>query len=666
MQILAAASKASRRKRSPVIARHGFGTRISFPPWARNVWPGLPGQAYGTNRYHSRSRNFVFQEVEMNCLTRRKAPWFRVKACRIRSRGLSLEQLEPRELLSGSPYTISPWGVVPPPNAGEVIRWDNIALQAHITDTTPFGLTDPGAGAMAAPGPTAGSRAIAMTMIAVFDAADAITQQYQPYISQNAAPPDANLNAAIAQAGHDALLGLYPAQQPELDTLLAQDLSIIPNGQAKQDGIAAGQAAAAAILANRANDGSAAALTASYTVNTAPGNWQPDPLHPTQKAYAPGWGTVTPFGILSATQFAAPQEPALTSQAYTAAYDQVESIGALFSTTRTADQTQIGIFWADESAGVGTPTVIYNMAVQTLAIQKQNTLMQEARLFALANIGIADSAIGSWYSKYADNFWRPITGIRLANETGNSHTIEDPYWQPLGSPADNPVYSGGATNFTPPWPSYVSGHGDLGTAAFQILADFYGTKNIGFTLHSPEYNGITQDETGVVRPELTRSYTNIMQAINENGESRVYLGDHWQFDVSAAITMAVSIGTYDFQHLLQPIENGNPSLVDQGFLGSMARAEDLSGLAFQPSQLTSGTSSTLMVPNVLAIPNVADMAVLDNHVDGVFASSSKFLADDRAPMAVHTSMAGSVDFGTFPGESDLGMGDNISQCSWID
>jgi hypothetical protein len=456
--------------------------------------------------------------------------------------------------LSGSPYTINPWGVIPPPVAGEVIRWDNIALQAHITDTTPYNLTDPGAGAMAAPGPAAGSRAVAIAMIAVYDAADAITQRYQLYVPQKRAPRDANINAAIAQAGHDALVGLYPLQQPELDTLLAQDLAAIPNGKAKHDGIAVGQAAAAAILANRANDGAAAALNAPYTVNTAPGNWQPDPLHSTQTAYAPGWGHVTPFGIKSATQFPAPPPPALTSQAYTKAYDQVYSLGALNSTTRTADQTQIGTFWADESAGVGTPTVIYNMAVQTIAIQKHTCLMQEARVFALVNIGIADAAIAAWNSKYEFNFWRPITGINLASETGNPNTVADPNWQPLGSPADNPVYSGGATNFTPPWPSYVSGHGDLGSAAFQILADFYGANKMRFRLHSPEFNGITQDDTGATRPELTRSYTSFTQAIKENAESRVYLGDHWQFDANAAMTMGVQIGKYDFSHLLQPIK----------------------------------------------------------------------------------------------------------------
>jgi hypothetical protein len=557
----------------------------------------------------------------MNNIWQRMFRWPRAKTLPACFRTcLFLQELEPRQLLSGNPYTISPWGLAHAPVADEVMRWDNIVLQAHITDTTPFGLKDPGAGALAAPGPAAGSRAVAMAMIAIYDAADAITQQYQPYLAQTPPPPDANINAAIAQAGHDALIGIYPLQKPELDTLLAQDLARIPDGKGKQDGIACGQTAAAAILANRANDGAAAALTASYTVNTAPGNWQPDPLHPTQMAYAPGWGTVTPFGILSATQFAAPPEPSLTSQAYTNAYNQVFSLGALYSTTRTADQTQIGFFWADESAGVGTPPVIYNMAAQTIAVQHGNTLMQNARLFALMNIGIADAAIGAWYSKYQYNFWRPITGIRLANETGNPNTIADPYWQPLGSPADNPVYSGGATNFTPPWPSYVSGHGDFGAAAFQIVMDFYGTDHLHFMLHSPEFNGVTQDSTGVVRPQLTRSYTSLTQAIQENGESRVYLGDHWQFDANAAITMGRGIGNYDFQHLLQPIRSDNPRFVPGPLLATAVKTMGANSAPFSVPQIT------VQVPTATPSADYSTTASVTKETAGWTSSQSHLLA----------------------------------------
>jgi hypothetical protein len=512
-----------------------------------------------------------------------------------------------------------------------VIRWDNIAQQAHITDTTPFGLTDPGAGAELWPGPAAGTRADAIVMTAIYDAADAITQQYQMYVQQDPAPPDANFNAAVAQAGHDALLGLYPGQKPELDALLAEDLAKIHDGQGKTDGITVGQTAAANMLANRANDGAVAALNAPYTVNTAPGNWQPDPLHPTQKAYAPGWGDLPTFGILSATQFPAPPEPSLTSYAYTQAYNQVFSLGALYSTTRTADQTQIGTFWADESAGVGTPCVIYNMAYQTIAIQENSSLMQEARMFALTNIGLADGAIASWNSKYDFNFWRPITGIRDAAETGNQHTVADPYWQPLGSPADNPVYSGGATNFTPPWPSYVSGHGDIGTAAFQIIADLFGN-NIHFTLHSPEFNGVTQDDTGVTRPELTRSYNSIPQAIFENAESRIYLGDHWQFDANAAVTMGVAIGNYDFTHLMQPINRGGADFASLPNSGIVALTAESSGPTSGPTLSNNGNQAspagartpgseyflltTEGVPSQRSAPDVAHIPLHQNQEGG--------------------------------------------------
>src|SRR5262249_52472557 len=152
------------------------------------------------------------------------------------------------------------------------------------------------------------------------------------------------------------------------------------------------------------------------------GKWFPDPLNPSQQAWGPGEGAVTPFVIDSNQQFLPPSPPALTSQEYTDAFNQVKSLGNVNSTTRTADQTQIGVFWGYDRAGMGSPLTLYNQIVITIAKQEHNTLQQNARLFALVGLANADAGIEAWETKFTDNFWRPIWAIRRADEDGNDNT----------------------------------------------------------------------------------------------------------------------------------------------------------------------------------------------------------------------------------------------------
>ncbi len=278
---------------------------------------------------------------------------------------LGVEALEDRCLLSADP----------------VLEWNAIALDALKNDST---LTAPHQN-----NPGNASRALAIVQSAVFDAVNSIDRSYDPYLIQVNAPRDASITAATAQAAHDTLVVLFPEYKPTLDARLANDLTQ-GSVQSRMEGVLVGHIVATAILAVRSHDGSNVSMT--FTPGTQPGQWQPDPLHPNQTAWGPEWGGVTPFTLTSSTQFQAPPPPALTSQDYAIAYNEVMSLGSANSTTRTPEETQIGIFWGyDGSPGVGTPPRLYNQIGETLAVQMHNTVIENARFFALINLAMADA-----------------------------------------------------------------------------------------------------------------------------------------------------------------------------------------------------------------------------------------------------------------------------------
>ena len=231
--------------------------------------------------------------------------------------------------------------------------------------------------------------------------------------------------------------------------------------------------------------------------------------------------------------FLAPPPPALNSPAYAAALNQVESLGALNSTTRTADETQIGIFWSYDTVAMGTPIIRFEEVAESIALQMHNSMTQNARMFGLVNLAMGDAGIAAWDTKYTYNRWRPITAIPLADTDGNPATVADPTWTPLGSPNDP-----GQPSFTPPFPSYVSGHATFGSALFTTLAKFYGTNKVHFTL------------TSDLLPGVTRSYTSFSQASYENAISRIYLGIHFWFDETAGIKMGRQIANNVFSNVL--------------------------------------------------------------------------------------------------------------------
>jgi hypothetical protein len=395
----------------------------------------------------------------------------------------------------------------------------------------------------------------------MFDAANSCNQKFTPY--RTLVPflgQYASLDAAVAQAGHDTLVAMYPNQAAGFDAALTQDLNAVTNVIQRVLGIIVGKIAAKSLLDARAKDGSA--NNPVYTPGTLPGQHRPDPLHLEQGFLTPGWGAVKPFALLTGKQFRAAPPPALNSDFYAWSFDQLLRLGGdgvNSPTERTAEQTLIGVFWGyDGTKQLGPPPRLYNQLTRVIAENKQNDVLTNARLFALINVAMADAGIACWETKYHYNFWRPVLGIREADEgtgpsglgDGNPNTQGDVNWTPLGAPASN--LSG--TDFTPPFPAYPSGHATFGAALCQTLRNFYGTDNIEFDFVSDECNGVTTDALGVIRPLSKRHYTTLTQVENENAMSRIYLGVHWFFDASSGVIMGRQVADFTTKHYLKPVK----------------------------------------------------------------------------------------------------------------
>ncbi|MFC5550765.1 vanadium-dependent haloperoxidase [Massilia aerilata] len=448
-----------------------------------------------------------------------------------------------------------------PAPAARLAYWNEVALRTIAVDhTPPF---TGGATVVAEQlGPTRTSRLMAIVQLAVYDALNAIYRRYPGYSGDLPAFADSSPDAAIAQATHDILVAHYSRQRQRLDAWLAQDLARLPDGRRKLDGVDIGRRAAAALLALRADDGvyyGEPVVGIDYHVSDAPGKWRPDPVSGIRIALGAYWH-IKPFVLPSTALFRPPPPPALTSDTYARAFNEVKAFGGdgiLTPTRRTPDQTRIGIFWSyDGGAWIGTRPRLYNQIAVQLALQRSADPLELARVLALVNAAIADATIAAWEDKYRLNFWRPVTAIREASPgtgptglgDGNPTTRADPYWTPLGAQASNLT----GPNFTPPFPAYPSGHAELGSAMFQILRRFYGD-NVAFTFLSDELNGITRDNRGRVRPRAPRSYRTLAQAEEENGQSRIYLGIHWQFDKAQGIVTGRQVADYIFQRgLVRP------------------------------------------------------------------------------------------------------------------
>jgi len=386
-----------------------------------------------------------------------------------------------------------------PGAADSLHHWNTIAIDSSGLDHTPVADGDPRVfGEQLGPGRSA--RAMAIVHVAIYDAVNAIARRYRSFTGIGDAVPGASMDAAISQAAHDTLVVLFPSQKAQCDAVLAEALAAIPAGRAKDEGIRTGARAARAILSRTANDGSNHAdpvLGVDFITSNRPGNW------------------------------------------------------------RQEDHTNAGIYWAyDGTPSLCAPPRLYNQIAVSIADQMGLDVVDLARLLALVNVTLSDAGIASWESKYYYQVWRPITGIRESDRgtgptgrgDGNARTVGDPTFTPLGAPASNLQ----GPNFTPPFPAYPSGHAVFGGALFQTLRNVLGTDDIAFTFTSDELNGVTRDNQGNQRPLLPRSFQNLSQAEEENGQSRIYLGIHWSFDKTAGIAQGRRVANYVYRNAFRP------------------------------------------------------------------------------------------------------------------
>jgi hypothetical protein len=442
-----------------------------------------------------------------------------------------------------------------------VRRWNRIAIDASGLDHTP---PAPGEDRVHAQqlGPGRSSRAIAIVQIAVFEAVNATLGGYRSYTGLRRAPHGTSLDAAVAQAAHDTLVEMFPAQAASFHARLSEDLRRIRDRRARLLGIELGRKAAAAILSRRDHDGShhkEPRMGIEFVPSDLPGWWRQDPISQIPLALGARWGEVEPFVLRSPQQFRAPPPPDMQSDEYADAFDEVKSLGGdgiLTPTVRTPEQTEIGIYWAyDGTPSLCAPPRLYNQIAVKIADLKGSGVRETAWLLALVNVAMADTGITTWESKYHHEFWRPVTGIREADigtgpsgqGDGNPHTLGDVLFSPLGAPNSNSQ----SVNFTPPFPAYPSGHAAFGGALFQMLRNVYGTDRIRFTFVSDEFNGVTRDNQGHVRPLRPRSFLSLSQAEDENGQSRIYLGIHWKFDKTEGIAQGRRVADYVFRNAFQ-------------------------------------------------------------------------------------------------------------------
>jgi hypothetical protein len=413
-----------------------------------------------------------------------------------------------------------------PASANEVVQWNETAIQViEANGQNNIVLT----------------RTVSMVQGAVHDALNAISRRYDAYYFEGPAAAGASPDAAVAAAAHTVLVGVVPsygtlAQKAAALALAEQayaaSLARVPDAAARNRGVAVGRAAGAAMLSLRKDDG--AAKDAPYTAGTGPGKWRPhpNPVPPNPpianpdlaRGYAPsvlpGWGNVTPFTLLSASQFWLPGPPALTSDTYARDYNEVKSVGGKVSTARTADQTEIARFWFE---GPGA----WNRIARAVATSRGLDATDSTRLLALMNMAMADAYIAGFKIRYVYDLWRPVTAIRDGDVDGNDATAGDPTWD---SHQNTPAVS-----------DYPSTQSTFSGAASAVLARVVGSDQVSFSVTS-----------GKPFEGLTRSFTSFSQAARESADSRIYAGIHFRSACEDGLALGRKIGQRAAALYLQP------------------------------------------------------------------------------------------------------------------
>jgi hypothetical protein len=386
-----------------------------------------------------------------------------------------------------------------------ITDWNTIAVTTLVGDTTKQG--------------TETILYMGFVQAAVYDAVVGVEGRYEPYRFRAHAPGGTSAQAAAVAAAHKVLVTYSPYAQATLDAAYAASLAQLPDGKAKSRGIAFGTHAADNLIALRADDGRNANI--QFTQASGPGVWRPTP-----PAFAPmvtPWmGFVTPLLVHSATQFAPPPPPALTSARYTRDFNEVKALGSATSTVRTPAQTDTALFFSSN------PLVMFNAALRDQVTVRDLDRVDAARMFAAIDMSIADTIISVWHAKYIDGTWRPITAINLADTDGNPATDPDPSWAPLFP--------------TPAYPEYPSGYNGFVAAASRGLEDVFHSRHLQLTL------------TSTAAPNLPRQYDSGRVLRQDVVNARMWLGIHFRFGDIASRDMGVRLADWTLDHYFRPVE----------------------------------------------------------------------------------------------------------------
>ena len=419
-----------------------------------------------------------------------------------------------------------------PSHPSPVLHWNEVAGEAATA-----------ACIAPAANPLTESRMYAMTHIAIHDALNAIHPRFASQAADLFAPPGTSVDAAVAAAAWTVMASVLD-EVPEpfgaecglkglavIDRAYASALAGIPSGSAKNEGVAIGRRAAVAIIEQREGDGSDTPLIdPDYPQGTAPGQWRF--TEGNAFAFAPEWGSVKQFGLRSASQIQSAPPHRLSSAAYARDYNEIKRLGGdgvTTPTSRTPQQTETALFWVESSP------LSWNRLARSVAVRGRLDVWEQARLFGLLNIALADGYISSFAQKFTQKSWRPITAIRLGDTDGNRRTAGDPGWTPLLT--------------TPPVPDHDSAHAVEGGAASSVFRTVFGTDRFSFTQCSLT---VAAGKCGDPNPVVHR-FTRFSQAAAENSVSRVYVGFHFRWASMQGQRHGEAIGRYVATRMMGPV-----------------------------------------------------------------------------------------------------------------
>jgi hypothetical protein len=421
-----------------------------------------------------------------------------------------------------------------------VLDWNLNAVDALFNSPTAVAPTRPGAGQT----PPVAAQHLAMVHGAMYDAVNMIDRGHEPFLKNlPGAPRWGSKSAAAATAAYKVLTGLTPAQaavpaatQTWLTDAYTASLAAISNGPSKDAGVEAGENAAAAMLANRTDDGRYVPF--SFTCREGAGQWRPTTALTCTTPSGPSdpfaWvAKVKPFTLKSNSQFRTDGPLALGSRKYAKEYDEVKRFGGtgtpMTPNERTAEQTAAAQFFT------ANPMPVYARMLRGLSQQKSLSLAEQARLFAMVNVAHADAAINCWDDKAFWSNWRPITAVRLGDSDTNSKTVGDPGWTSFSA--------------NPPYPDVSSGYNCVTGSVMNAAKAFFGRDKMEFDLTATVTLGFPAPTT------LTRHYTRFTDVVEDTIDARIWLGIHFRTADVAGAEIGKNVARWIDKHDFEPVKH---------------------------------------------------------------------------------------------------------------